>query len=373
VGDLLGLCERLVPLAPEEEHGDDVREQERLPGPVAKPPGESETFARALERGVVAVAVVEGVGEVVVGPQRRRDAALESNLERVLEQREALLRPSPREDQHASLRIQRLREHLRQRDGLGQLERLLDPLRRPLGLAHEEEQPAELGGERRQVLVRRVLLEHDERPLHALDGLVDVALGPGDLAQAGGEPGGGMRLPLCLEKRDRTFELARGGVAAPSEPRHLPGAFEELGLLERAVGELGRLLEIALRLLACGKRGRTLAGPGEHLARPCLDRRSICVLGRRLVGLDKVRRDDLDHLMPGGPERLLEVGGRGQVARLPLPLGERLVGNALEQVLEEAVLAALGRTRIGLQRQHLLAHEAADSRFSLLPSLRDPV
>ena len=46
-----------------------------------------------------------------------------------------------------------------------------------------------------------------------------------------------------------------------------------------------------------------------------------------------------------------------------LPPRQRLVGDPADQVLEEPVLAALGRARVGLDREQLLADQPAEERF----------
>ena len=75
--------------------------------------------------------------------------------------------------------------------------------------------------------------------------------------------------------------------------------------------------------------------------------------------------DNLDDLLLGRAPGLLEVAGGGQVARLSFLPGERLVGDALEQVLQKAVLAPLGRARVGLHREHLFACEGREQRLEL--------
>ena len=50
------------------------------------------------------------------------------------------------------------------------------------------------------------------------------------------------------------------------------------------------------------------------------------------------------------------VGG-SEVRGSALSLRERLVGDVADEVLQEAVLAVLGRARVGLHDEHLLAHE----------------
>ena len=74
-----------------------------------------------------------------------------------------------------------------------------------------------------------------------------------------------------------------------------------------------------------------------------------------------MRRQHLDELVVIG-RRGLEVRRGGQVADAPLPLGQRVVGDSAHQILQEPVLAVLGGARVGLDRQHLLAHERRQHR-----------
>ena len=78
-----------------------------------------------------------------------------------------------------------------------------------------------------------------------------------------------------------------------------------------------------------------------------------------------MRRDHLDDLVLVGGERPRQILGRSQVLRPPLALRKRLVGDVPDEVLQEAVLAALRRTRIGLHTEHLLAHERGEQRLEL--------
>ena len=54
------------------------------------------------------------------------------------------------------------------------------------------------------------------------------------------------------------------------------------------------------------------------------------------------------------------------MARLALPLRQRLVRDTPKQVLEEGVLTALGRPRVGLHREDLLAHQTDHERVELV-------
>jgi hypothetical protein len=59
------------------------------------------------------------------------------------------------------------------------------------------------------------------------------------------------------------------------------------------------------------------------------------------------------------------VGGGGQMPCLALAFRQRLVGDVADEVLQEAVLAVLGRPRIGLHPEHLLAHQPQQQRLQL--------
>src|SRR5439155_14762879 len=71
-------------------------------------------------------------------------------------------------------------------------------------------------------------------------------------------------------------------------------------------------------------------------------------------------------LLLGRAPRLLEVTCGGEMARLALPLRQRLVRDTPKQVLEEGVLTALGRPRVGLHREDLLAHQTDHERVELV-------
>ena len=58
------------------------------------------------------------------------------------------------------------------------------------------------------------------------------------------------------------------------------------------------------------------------------------------------------------PASVGEEAGRRQMARPAVAPRDRLVGDALDERLQEAELAPLGRERIGLDREQLLADEA---------------
>ena len=144
--------------------------------------------------------------------------------------------------------------------------------------------------------------------------------------------------------REETFCGVELGVLI----RHPPCTVEQSRPLGRVLREPGRLLEVAPRFRHGGQRAGPLAGPRQQLsgARPDFGR--VFGVRLRLVGGEVVGGHDLDDL----PLRVAEAGfeqrGGRQVTRLTLTTGERLVGDAPDQVLQEAVLAAFGGARVGL-------------------------
>ena len=73
-----------------------------------------------------------------------------------------------------------------------------------------------------------------------------------------------------------------------------------------------------------------------------------------------MRGDHLDDLVLVGAPALGQVGGDSEVLVLAVALGERLVRDGSDEVLQEAVLPSLGRARVGLERHNLLADERGE-------------
>src|SRR5205823_8228792 len=121
-----------------------------------------------------------------------------------------------------------------------------------------------------------------------------------------------------------------------------PCAIEKSSPLERILRKPRRLLEVAPGLRHCGQRAGPLTCPRQELsgARPDLGR--ILGVRLRLVGGEVVGGNDLDDLLLGLAEAGFEQCGCRKVTGLTLTTRKRLVGDALDQVLQEAVLPALG-------------------------------
>ena len=79
-----------------------------------------------------------------------------------------------------------------------------------------------------------------------------------------------------------------------------------------------------------------------------------------------MRCGDFDDLVLLADPALLDECCGGQMLSLSILLGQRVVRDLAHQVLEEAVLPALGRARVGLERQHLLAQECREERLDLV-------
>ena len=129
-----------------------------------------------------------------------RDVTFSRELEAAREQRERFLGPVARTE-NERLRVERLGEHVREPHGLRRAERHLQPLPRVVEPTEEEEDPAHLRRERRQIAVLLVLPERTEGLLHAHGALVRPAQEPERLAHPRREACGVVAQPLRGEQR----------------------------------------------------------------------------------------------------------------------------------------------------------------------------
>ena len=286
----------------------------------------------------------------------------ERALERSLEEDARLLEPVALRIQER-LAGQRLCEHLRQPERLGQLQGHLEPRGGEVVLLVEDEKAAELRGGVGDVPVRLLAGKRAERGLEPRDRLRRMAVAEVDLGEVRRDPGGRAYEPLGLEDGERLLEERSGLESPPPSPGHAAGVLVQFGFRHPIVLQPRRLGEVALSLLVGAERRGALSGAGKLLSGlpPDLDR--VGRVGSCLVGGEVVRGDDLDHLLLGGA--LLEEGGGSEVSRLPVGLGEGVVGDLAQQVLEEPVLPMLGRARIRLDAEDLLAGERREDRLEL--------
>ena len=140
--------------------------------------------------------------------------------------------------------------------------------------------------------------------------------------------------------------------------------------------KLGGVAEVALCLLVRRKRRGPLGRARQALGGSRLDRRGIVLVGRGAVCLQEVRSYDFDDFGVVAAPLRLEIARDGEVTRLSLPPGERVVRDLLHERVQELVLPSFGRERVGLQGQDLLADERCEprpeSRFVLAGDLSKP-
>ena len=267
-----------------------------------------------------------------------------------------------------------MRQRLGEIERLGEVERGLDSIHRAVRIAGEVGKATELRGEHGRVLVELLGREHLEGPVHVFERLLEPAPIPHDLGEPSRHPRRGVRLACALEEGDRLLKVSSGLVGAGADSRHQAGALVQVGLDQKVVGELERALERALRLHGRTERAGALRGAEEHPERRRADLFAIWVVRARTVGIEVVGRYDFDDLILLRTPGRRQEPGSGQMLRLALLLRDRLVRDVLDDVLQERVLAALGRAWVGLDREDLLADERDEQRLELvvpLPGERD--
>ena len=263
------------------------------------------------------------------------------------------------------LGIQSLREHSRQPEGLRDPESELHPLHRRFVVALEQVDARRFGRERRNVLVRLLSSENLERRVEHLDRLRAPAEHPQGEAETCCRTCGVMRSLGVLVERARLAEPRLGEVGRIARDGGLSGTLQQLGAFHVARCELGRAVESTSGVFhRCERRG-SFGCTAQPVARLRFDDGGI--VGTRFGGVcvEVVRRDHLRDLIRVDPCLSLEEAGGGEVAGLPVAAGERLVRDALDERLQEAVLAALRRARVGLEREQLLPHERGEDRLEV--------
>ena len=243
---------------------------------------------------------------------------------------------------HEALGVQCLREHLRQFLRLGDPERVLDTFHRRLLVAAEVVDTRGLGGQHGDVGIGVVGGEQRECGLEEGDRFLGTAEVPERTAHLScrarcvvGPVPGLVELPRLIQALERHLALV-------AVLREHAGAFDERRPLQRVARERTGLIECSAGVLHRRERGRPLARARQPLEGACLDLLGVV---RRLVGpecVEVVSGDHLRDLVGLDPRLLREIDGGAQVLRLPVVSRKGLVGDPLDQRLEEAVLPALG-------------------------------
>ena len=285
----------------------------------------------------------------------------EGYVDRPLEEDARLVEAVCLEEEDA-LAGERFRQRVGQVELLGQAQGVLDVRAAPLDLAVQDQEAAELGRDlgRLRALLAGERLQHRLEPGH---GLAGPAVDEVHLGEPGRHARRRARLAFRLVSGDGVVVVRPRLDGVPRQPGHLAGPVGERGRRKRRSGQLRRLLEVALRLGRRAERSGPVARPHERLAGLLADLVRVVGVGGDAIGVEEVRGDDLGDLLLAQPLR--QEAGRGQVAGLAVAVRERLVGDVPDEVLEEAVLPVLGRARIGLDAQHLLADERREQRLEL--------
>ena len=357
--------ERLVPASEHEQGVCPLGEDRPLLRPVSHPPHERERVVEIFERVLVPVAVERVVREEEVRAARLFcEAVLEGDRELLLEQRGGLLRVSAAV-RNRCFRAERERQRLRVAVRLGEVERQLCPLGRQVEIAGAEVRVCQPSCEECEIFVRLVERDDVECALHPCEPFVEPAGEALDSCEPSGDAGGSVRVALDLVKRERLLEEASRSVRIPGTHSHLARLAEERSSLGRIVREVCRVLEVPPGLGGRGQRLCALSGAHDRGLSHALDLCGVFCVGCGIVSGDVVRRDDLDDFVLVLRECSTQVSRGGEVPGATLLLRERLVGDMPNQVLEEAVLAMLGRARVGLHTEHLLACEGDEHRLEV--------
>ena len=164
-----------------------------------------------------------------------------------------------------------------------------------------------------------------------------------------------MRKPSLPEHGDRVTQMTASGLDVGGHPGELTRAAQQPRALDVIVGECSRPFEASLRLGRRGKGSGALSGADEPGPRRGLD---LIGVARALVGLEgveEVRSDDLGDLGRIDSRVAGQELRSGEVALASFTSRQRFVRDALHECLEEAELPPLGRPRIGLEVEQLLA------------------
>ncbi len=162
--------------------------------------------------------------------------------------------------------------------------------------------------------------------------------------------------------RCRFLQETRGLRAVSGERRRLGGAFAELRLLDRVLGDPERLEQERERLVERAELARPIGRTAER--DPSLGGEGLGLGpgGRVAIRVEIVAGQDAGDLVVA--ERL-EVLGRCEMASPALALRQRPVGDLADHRLHEEVLAPLGGARIDLDPEQLPVHEPSQATVDL--------
>ena len=356
-GQLIGEGEGAVPIAAETRSP--IRPMPNWTANWRSPPaaGEARSPPRRHDGPFFAVVVHREDCEVVVGAERLvLEVVLERDRERLSEQRARLVGPSVKEQR---LRVQRLGEYGGEAVVLGDSERELDPLHRRFVVALEvanAPRPEPPARRRSHPALPRLARRGQARAPRVPPRHVRL---PERHAELGGRARGVVRRPAASNRDSgvRSVDLAAAGsfAAAPCSPARSSSRARSAGSSATRCGAV----EGALRLLGRGERRPRVRPRAEPVARLALIVVGVVRFGSAASASTVMRGDHLGDLIRVEPRVALQVRRGREMPSLALPSRQRVVGDALDERLEEAVLAALRRARVGLDVSISLRTSAA--------------
>ena len=176
----------------------------------------------------------------------------------------------------------------------------------------------------------------------------------------------------CPDRTGAVAEVAialhrRLGIALGVRPCGSGGgarcAVEQRRAVSRIRGDRECLLEVADRLVVGSQRAGSIGRTGERKARLAGDRIGLRAFVGGIASRKVVAGQRAGHLVVADA---LVVACDSQVPRAAVPARERAVRDLLDQRLDEPILAALRRARIGLDLEQLAANQGAQARLQVI-------
>ena len=245
----------------------------------------------------------------------------------------------------------------------GRLEHRVGDLDRPPVVAGHEPRAGELRAHRDHLRLARQIGELVDRWFENLQSRV----GAEDPRELGGERRGrsgvGRPVARCAAKVQGAAQQGLRLVVAACCRRLRSRGLQQIGAFHRIGGDRERLAEEGQRLVVGTQGSRTPRRCPE--GDPGLAREGVRLgtFGRVRLGREIVACERSGELV--APQHLEEPGG-SEVADLAVRMGQRVVGDLADERLNEAVLAALGGARVGLEREELALDQGAQSWLELL-------
>ena len=293
------------------------------------------------------------------------DVPLAGDRQRALDQHPAFAQAVLEQQVQRPLGVQRLGHDVGQVERGRDPQRVVERLHDVLGsVAHEAADASELGGQRAQARRRLAAAQHRIGLLHLDDRLLRLAEQPARFGKFDLRQRGALGIAPRLAEPERLGVQLGGPLQPVVLGRVAAGKLEHAGALVRLVRQLQPPFRepksFPRRAQGRGPCGRPFQGRGGTVA----DLRRVRVAGQEPVRVKPVRRHHLGQL--GAVSQLGDELGGGQVHRLAVAAGERLVGDRSCDRLHEAELPEVGRERIAVAVDQLLAGQRCERPVDLV-------